>query len=253
MKGVPRPALLEKRVLYYVMAEDRWKSADSLESVASETLKLSLDSSADATDAFRAGSLVPSSSRNAGSADHFVYDPLDTRPGDAELFSDPAYLTSQLAALTLFGRGVVYYTAPLEHDIELSGYAKLRVWLSMDVPDTDLLASLYEVRANGSSVLLTQAQLRARYRHSLRKPEPVPLNKPELYEFANFTWFSRRLEKSSRIRLVFECPNSIQLEKNYNSGGEVAGESGKDARTAHITLLHDSDHPSTLELPVVKP
>ena len=253
MKGGPRPALLEKRVLYYVMAEDKWKSADSLERVASETLKLSLDSSQDATDAFHAGSLVPSPSRNRGSADHFVYDPLDPRPGDSELFSDPAYLTSQLAAFTLFGRGVIYYSAPLEHETELSGYAKLSVWLSMDVPDTDLLASLYEVRANGGSVLLTQAQLRARYRHSLRKPEPVPLNQPELYEFANFTWFSRRLEKGSRIRLVFECPNSIQLEKNYNSGGEVAGESGKDARTAHITLLHDSDHPSTLELPVVKP
>jgi hypothetical protein len=123
----------------------------------------------------------------------------------------------------------------------------------MDVPDTDLITSLYEVHAHGGSVMLTQALMRARYRHSLRKPEPVPLNKPELYEFTNFTWLSRRLEKGSRIRLVFECPNSIQLEKNYNSGGDVAGESAKDAKTAHITLLHDSEHSSTLELPAVKP
>jgi predicted acyl esterase len=79
------------------------------------------------------------------------------------------------------------------------------------------------------------------------------LNKPELYEFTNFAWFSRRFEKGSRIRLVFECPNSIQLEKNYNSGGDVASESAKDAKTAHLTLLHDSEHVSALELPVVKP
>jgi putative CocE/NonD family hydrolase len=253
MKTGSRPGFLEKRVGYYVMAEDKWKFADSLESVANETLKLSLDSSADATDVFHAGSLVTSSSQPAGTADHFVYDPLDSRPGDAEPFSDPSYLTSQRGVLNLFGRGVVYHSAPLDRDTEISGYAKLRVWLSMDVPDTDLLASIYEVLPDGGSVLLTQAQMRARYRRSLRNPQPVPLNKPELYEFTNFAWFSRRLEKGSRIRLVFECPNSIQLEKNYNSGGDVASESAKDAKTAHLTLLHDSEHISTLELPVVKP
>jgi uncharacterized protein len=123
----------------------------------------------------------------------------------------------------------------------------------MDVPDTDLLASIYEIRPDGSSVLLTQALMRARYRHSLRKAELVQPGKEDLYEFTNFTWLSRRLETGSRIRLVVECPNSIQLQKNYNSGGDVSSESAKDAKTAHVTLLHDADHPSALELPIVKP
>jgi len=252
MKTGARPAFLEKHVMYYVMAEDKWKSAETLEGVANEALKLSLNSNGNASDVFQAGSLT-AGSPSGGSPDHFVYDPLDTRPGDAELFSDPSYLTSQSAALNLFGRGVVYHSAPLDRDTEISGYAKLRVWLAMDVPDTDLAVNIYEIRPDGGSVLLTQAQMRARYRHSLRKPEPVLANKPESYEFTNFSWFSRRLEKGSRIRLVFECPNSIQLEKNYNSGGDVASESGKDARTAHLTLFHDAEHPSVLELPVVRP
>jgi len=252
MKTGARPAFLEKHVMYYVMAEDKWKSAETLEGVANEALKLSLNSNGNASDVFQAGSLT-AVSLSGGSPDHFVYDPLDTRPGDAELFSDPSYLTSQSAALNLFGRGVVYHSAPLDRDTEISGYAKLRVWLAMDVPDTDLAVNIYEIRPDGGSVLLTQAQMRARYRHSLRKPEPVLANKPESYEFTNFSWFSRRLEKGSRIRLVFECPNSIQLEKNYNSGGDVASESGKDARTAHLTLFHDAEHPSVLELPVVRP
>lgn len=252
MKAGSRPTFLAKRVMYYVMAEDNWKSADSLEAVSIQSLKLLLTSSGNANELFQAGTLSTGAS-SAAPADHFIYDPLDTRPGETEPFSDPAYLTSQRAALNLFGRGVVYHSDPVERETEISGYATLRVWLSMDVPDTDLAATVYEIRPDGSSVLLTQAQMRARYRHSLRKPEPVPANKPELYEFNNFTWFSRRLEKGSRIRLVFECPNSIQLEKNYNSGGDVASESGKDARTAHVTLLHDVEHPSSLELPIVKP
>jgi putative CocE/NonD family hydrolase len=251
MKNGARPSFLEKRVMYYVIDEDKWKSADNLDAVANDSLKLSLTSNGNANDVFQSGSLT--SGPAVGASDHFVYDPLDTRPGDAESFSDQAYLTSGRAALTLFGRGVVYHSTAAEHAMEISGYAKLRVWLAMDVADTDLLASIYEVRADGGSVLLTQAQMRARYRHSLRKPELVPANKPELYEFRNFMWFSRRLEKGSRIRLVLECPNSIQVEKNYNNGGDVASESGKDAKTAHITLFHDTSYTSELELPVVKP
>jgi predicted acyl esterase len=58
--------------------------------------------------------------------------------------------------------------------------------------------------------------------------------------------------KGSRLRMVLSCPNSIQLEKNYNSGKVVASESGRDAQTAHITLYHDAQHPSFLDISVIK-
>jgi len=72
------------------------------------------------------------------------------------------------------------------------------------------------------------------------------------YVFDNFTFFSRRVARGSRLRLVVRSPNSPGIEKNYNSGGVVADETGRDARTAHITLYHDAQHPSALELPVVR-
>ena len=60
--------------------------------------------------------------------------------------------------------------------------------------------------------------------------------------------------KGSRLRLVDQLAElDFYVEKNYNSGGVVANESGKDARTAHITLYHDTEHPSALEIPVVRP
>ena len=52
--------------------------------------------------------------------------------------------------------------------------------------------------------------------------------------------------------MILSCPNTIQLEKNYNSGGVVAEESAKDARAAHIMAYHDASHSSVLEIPVVK-
>ena len=71
-------------------------------------------------------------------------------------------------------------------------------------------------------------------------------------DFTNFPFFSRQVAKGSRLRLFLRCPNTIYLAKNYNSGGVVAEETAKDARTAHITVYHDPTHPSVLELPVVR-
>lgn len=94
--------------------------------------------------------------------------------------------------------------------------------------------------------------MRARYRESLTKEKLVKPGKINRYEFRTFQFFWRRIAKGSRLRLILNYPNTIQSEKNYNSGGVVAEESAKDARTAHITLSHDASHPSYLEIPTVK-
>jgi predicted acyl esterase len=94
--------------------------------------------------------------------------------------------------------------------------------------------------------------MRARYRESLRQERLLTPGKTEKYVFDNFTFFSRRIAKGSRLRLFVHCPNSPAGEKNYNSGGVVTLETAKDAKTAHLTLVHDAEHSSTLELPVVK-
>ena len=63
----------------------------------------------------------------------------------------------------------------------------------MHEPDTDFQASLYEILADGKSVLLTSDFLRARYRDSLEKESLVPKGEIVRYEFTDFSWFSRRI------------------------------------------------------------
>lgn len=60
----------------------------------------------------------------------------------------------------------------------------------------------------------------------------------------------RRRMKGSRLRLVVYSPNSIFWQKNYNSGGVVADETAKDAHTAHIKMYHDTQRPSSIDLPL---
>ena len=253
MKGGTKPAFLKKRVAYYVVGADEWKYADSLESISNAVKTLYLSSNGGAGDVFRSGMLSEGKPGAGSEADEWIYDPLNTKPGAAEPEDEPNGLTSQRAVLNLFGEGAIYHSEPFTEATEITGFPRLTAWLKMDVPDTDLEADLYEILPDGGSVQLSGATMRARYRESPRQEKPVPAGKVEKYIFDNFTFFSRRIAKGSRLRLVVRSINSTGAEKNYNSGGVVAAETGKDARTAHIALVHDADHPCALELPIVKP
>jgi putative CocE/NonD family hydrolase len=253
MKNGNKPEFLKKRVAYYVVGAgaENWKYADSLESISNQKRTLYLGSNGNAESVFQSGALTEKPAVGAV-ADKWTYDPLDTRPGDAEPDDDAAGLTSQRGVMNTYGNGAVYHSEPFAEPSEVTGFLKLTVWLAMDVPDTDLEAEVYEILPGGESVYLTGETIRARYRESLRQEKLVTPGKTEKYVFDDFTFFSRRIAKGSRLRLFLHCPNTPGVEKNYNSGGVVALETAKDAKTAHVTLVHDGEHQSTLEIPVVK-
>ncbi len=252
LKSGPKPEFLKKRVAYFVMAADEWKYSDTLESISNSTRTLYLDSDSghanDVTSSGRLGETQPKGVQ----PDRYVYDPLDEHPAELEKEDIKNSLTDQRYALNLYGDGVVYHSEPFVADTEISGFVKLSAWIAMDVPDADFVATLYEMLPDGSSVQLTSDNIRARYRESLSQEKLVKPGEVNQYVFDGFTFFSRRIAKGSRLRLVLNCPNTIYLEKNYNSGSVVADETAKDARTAHVIVYHDADHPSRLDLPIVQ-
>jgi uncharacterized protein len=253
MKGGHRPEFLKKRVAYYVVGPgaECWKYSDNLGSIASEKRSLFLHSGGSANDVFFSGSLTAEKPVQE-KPDGYVYDPLDVRPAEIEQAAGDNPLTDQRAALNLFGNGVLYHSRPFAESTEISGNLRLTCWMAMDVPDTDFQAAVYEILPDGTSILLAADQMRARYRDSRREEKLVKPGEINRYEFKSFGWFSRRVSKGSRLRLLLISPNSSALEKNFNGGGIVAEESAKDARTAHVTVYHDAAHPSVLEIPVVK-
>jgi uncharacterized protein len=243
-------------VAYYLTGAEEWEYADALSRTSTIDRVLYLHGSRGAT----AGSLTDEVPRTED-PDRYTYDPLDTRPDQVEndtvnLGWWPGHYFSIVPPATpvpnIFGNGVIYETTPLAEDIEISGFPELTVWMSLDTPDTDFQVMLYEVLADGRNITLSVDRMRARYR---RSPVHETLAKPgeiDRYEFGSFTFMARRVAKGSRLRIVLISPNSIYSEKNYNAGGLVTHESGKDARTVHVTVYHDSTHRSELRLPIIK-
>jgi putative CocE/NonD family hydrolase len=235
------------------MGADKWRYADSLEAVTGEARPYFLGSNGGAGDVLAAGSLRPDKPGAKSESDRYIYDPRDVSDAAAEASLDPELLTDQTLIYAQTGKQLIYHTAAFDKDTEISGTFRLSAWIVIDQPDTDFIASIYEIRPDGSSILLTTDQLRARYRESLREPKLVTTKGPLRYDFDRFTFVSRQIAKGSRLRLRIAPVNSIYSQKNYNSGKNVIDERLQDARPVTVNLYHEAKHPSALYVPFGKP
>jgi putative CocE/NonD family hydrolase len=256
MRNGPKPEFLKNQVAYYLLApgnsgvNGEWKYADNLETLVANPKTFYLDSkNGDANGVFRSGSLTEK--QPSEGSDTFTYDPLDTTRGERVDGTDPKEKTSgidQTYALSIGKDGLVYHTEPLPNETPLVGCPQLTLWVSIDTPDTDLQAHLYEIQPDGTSIVLWSDIRRLRYRESLREPKLVKPGEIVRCDLNPGLFVARRLMKGSRLRLVISSPNSILWQKNYNSGGVVADETAKDARTAHMKIYHDPEHASAIQL-----
>lgn len=243
-----KPEFLQNRVMYYVMGTDQWHSAPSLQAV-SDTSKTFYLTSPDTNpgDPFHSGHLT-AQPPGQPDTDHYIYDPreqadyttIETIQGD---FTSPG-------AAFLDAPKLIYHSSRMEESFELSGQMRLDAWIELDVPDTDMMVRVYEIKPTGTTLYLGGTHLRARHRHGVDTVDPVEPGTVERYQFDGFRWTARRIQQGSRIRLVISPLNHPAVQKNYHSGGPPMKESREDARTATVRLHMGPDHPSALTLPV---
>jgi putative CocE/NonD family hydrolase len=258
LKGRSKPAFLKNQVAYYLLApgnsgaNGEWKYADSFQALVANPKTLYLDSkSSDANGVFHSGALTEKQSSSG--ADTFLYNPMDTQRGENVEGTDPKEKTAaidQTFALSIGRDGLVYHTDPLPNETPLIGCPALTLWISIDTPDVDLSADLYEIQPDGTSITLWSDLRRLRYRESLREAKLVNPGEVLRCDFNPGLFVARRLMKGSRLRLVVSAVNSILWQKNYCSGGVIAEETAKDARTCHVQVYHDAEHASAIQLPL---
>ncbi len=243
-----RPELLKDRVTYFVAGANEWKSAPSLGTITDQSLELRLGSDYFDHTVFRSGKLAESQDGSVTQS-RYIYDPLDT--SWAELGQGEHYLTDQAEVIRTDGSGLIFHSDIFDEATEITGYIQLDAYLEMDVPDTDINVTLYEIKADGSSIALTGETQRARYRESLQQQTLIVPGEVNLFTFDRFYFFSRLIAKGSRLRLFIRPANGLNNQRNYNSGKPVSFETSEDARTANVKLHHSERYPSKLILPIV--
>jgi len=149
---------------------------------------------------------------------------------------------------------LVFQTAILAQDVEVTGPIDVTLWASSSALDTDFTAKLIDVHPPspdfpaGIDMLLVDGIIRARFRDSLEKQ--VLMKPTQLYEFTIQIYPTSNVFKvGHRIRLDISSSNFPRFDANPNTGEPL--NANRRLITATNTVYFDSAHPSHVLLPII--
>jgi putative CocE/NonD family hydrolase len=245
----PLPQFFQsQRVAFYVMGENAWRHAPTLEAASSgKDLVLHLsDPQGTPAGVFQAGGLVTRAPRAEPPA-QLVSDPRELPELEVAGYAADENLLSTFRAYQK--RALVFHSEPFATDVTFAGHMRLLLECAADAPDFDLSAQVMMISPDGTAVQLGQDLRRARFRNSPFRSEL--LRPGEVVEIPfQFNWAAWRIPAGARLRLVVTPLNSPNYQKNYNTGGRIGYERLEDARVAHVRIFHDARHASRLILPL---
>jgi putative CocE/NonD family hydrolase len=249
LKGIQNGVDKEPRVRVFVMGANKWRSSNEWPIEGTEYRKYYLHSKGAANTASGDGVLQTKKPDAAGPADKYKYDPKDPVPSIGGRFQQvvPPGPRDQRPVLTR-SDVLVYTTAPLENDTEVTGPIEVTLYAASSAPDTDFSAKLDDVYPDGTSMLISYGIQRARYRESQAR---ATLIKPrKVYTYTINVWPTSNLFKAGhQIRLEVSSSNFPMFDRNPNTGHPFAQDA--ELRIAEQTIYHDKDRPSAITLPIV--
>jgi putative CocE/NonD family hydrolase len=238
-------------VRIFVMGKNEWRDEPAWPLARAKQTSYFLHSAGKANSASGDGTLSTVTPQK-DSADNFTYDPANPVPTvGGPLCCDSAHLAPgprDQKEVEARPDVLVYSTPPLDRDLEVTGPVTLDLYAKSSAVDTDFTAKLVDVWPNGFAQNLTEGILRARFREST-VGEPKPITPGTVYEYKIDLWSTSNVFlKGHRIRLEVSSSNFPRFDRNLNTGKSATDSS--DFVKATNTILHDSEHPSALVLPV---
>jgi len=152
-------------------------------------------------------------------------------------------------------KALTYTTAPLESPVQVVGHPVVHIWLRTDAPDLDLFVYLEEVDEDGNSTYVTEGNLRASHR-ALGK---APFDNLGLPWHNHFESELKAIPAGEPMELVFDLlPTAFEFSKGRRIRVSIAFADADNFETPVIDpapvvhLLRDKNHPSLIELPLLR-
>ncbi len=184
--------------------------------------------------------------------DTFTYDPKDPVPttGGAICCNPRLLPPGPLEQSSVEQRPdvLVYTSAPLNEDVEVTGPVRAVLYAATSANDTDFTAKLVDVQPDGRALAVCDGIQRLRYRLSLEKPVFVKRN--TAYQISVDAGVTSYVFLSGhRMRLEISSSNFPRFDRNLNSSAPNA-DIAKIVK-AKQTLYHEKSYPSAIILPII--
>ncbi len=247
LKGTQNGVMSEPAVRIFVMGENRWRDEAEWPIARTQWTKYYLHSQGRANGLAGDGSLSVALATDEP-PDQYTYDPAHpvpfiTEPSFAQIGGPDDYREIE-------GRKdvLVYSSAVLEEDTEVTGPIRVRLYAASSARDTDFMAKLIDVWPDGFAQRLCDGMVRARFRDGMAKPFLIEPGRVYAYDID--CWNTSQLfKKGHRIRIEITSSAFPKYARNLNTA-EALGKSTRQ-QTAEQKIWHDRDHPSHVVLPIV--
>jgi uncharacterized protein len=254
LKGIDTGMLGEAPIKLFVMGANAWRDEQEWPLARAVNTRYYLHSNGHANSLHGNGYLLASAPESDEPAsDQYDYDPGDpviTRGG--ALLLSPEYPPGPYDQRQTESRTdvLVYTSAELKEDLEVTGPISVHLWAISSAPDTDFVARLVDVHPDGYAQNLTDGIIRARYRNFERGEAPSLIEPGTAYEYDIDLWAtSNDFKAGHRVRLDITSSNFPRWDRNPNTGHAFGAD--REMVVARQTILHDPDHASYVTLPIV--
>ncbi len=243
----PPPATDAPRVRIWVLGANRWRDEDAWPLGRARDETWYLRGGGRATTRAGDGRLEREAPPANEPSDGYVYDPSDPTPSVPGRVARPWGSVDQ-GPIEDRPDVLVFSSAPLASDLEVTGHVRARLYASTSAPDTDWMVKLVDVDADGRVFRLVDGMIRARYRESQSTPTLLEPDRVYAYDI-NVGPISNLFRAGHRIRVEVASASFSEYDPNLNTGGPPGEETT--GQPAQQRLFHDADRASHVVLPVV--
>jgi putative CocE/NonD family hydrolase len=241
LKGIDNGIEKEKPVRIFVMGANTWRDEDAWPLARAKDTPLYLSTSNEG-----ALALAESRCKTCATFSEFVSDPSHPLRDPYDEFGARDYRSFS-------GRKdvLLYDSAPIESDLEVTGPIRGEMYVSADVPDFDLWVRILDVYPDGAAYNLMSPGLdvlRVSYRNGTETPELLEPGK--IYRLdLNRLLTSNVFRKGHRIRVQVSAAFVPHFSRNLQTGKSEITSSA--SRMGHIRVYSDPQHLSHIVLPIV--
>ena len=250
LKGIKNQFASDAPVRIFVMGDNAWRDEKEFPLARTQYTKYFLHSVKGAN-SVKGDGVLSVTTPAAEKTDSYAYDPVNPVPTiGGRLCCGGAIPPGPANQQTNESRAdvLVFSTPRLEKDLEVTGFINIELYAASSAVDTDFTALLVDVDQTGYARFLTDGIVRARYRNSTAKAEPITPG--QVYKYTIDLWATSNVFKAGhQLRLYVSSSNFPRFNRNLNTGEATQG--GTRMVTASQTIYHDREHPSAITLPVI--
>jgi len=250
LKGAEQPGESEKVLFYYTLGEEKWKATPVWPPEGTELQRwyfaadgeLSLEEPAAETGSDR---YTVDFEANTGETDRWWE--MGAVVGETVIYGDRSDAASHL---------LTYTTAPLERDLEITGYPVVTLWVTSTHDDVALYVYLEDVDEKGRVYYATEGQLRALHRKVSSTPSPYRLQVP-YHSFLEED--AMPLVPGELTEISFGLhPTSVLIRRGHRIRIGIAGhDQGTFVRipaegVPDLTVARERVHASRIDLPALE-